>query len=247
MSARDPLILTVYLLCLAFFVSQIIQSFNDEFAIWLDEEALKQQLKQQGLDHLMGVSIRFDKRYEFEGPKSLKQLAISISNKSHAGGNPGGYSILVDWDYSTLTDLEGRSRRVLRLPPGTTVDVLQDQVFSTIAPGTTLKETITAEDVMQRKGTSRNSKLDKDSPLNLEMEITKPLIDLKPFRPSDPLKKKLMGFKRRKPESDLSFSLELALRLLGPDKPLEGFQYRVLCKFVLRKLPWTAGLPWNPK
>ncbi len=48
--------------------------------------------------------------------------------------------------------------------PGTTLDLFQDQVFSTVAPKTTLKETITAEDILQRKGDRKGDKLDTAAP-----------------------------------------------------------------------------------
>ncbi|MCL6433382.1 MAG: hypothetical protein K6T90_04065 [Leptolyngbyaceae cyanobacterium HOT.MB2.61] len=231
MNPADPIILTAYLLCIAYFISRIIQSFNDEFSIQLDEKALKQSLTEKSfnddkkLDDVIGISFGFDKRYEFD---KLKQLSISISNKS------SDHSIYVDWDYSALTDLGGRARRVTRLMPGTTTDLFQNQVFSTVAPNTTLKENITAEDLLQRK-----KEPEKDSPLNLEYEVSKPLIDFK----AD--KKKYEKFMKRAIE--LEFFLNLAFRLVGPSCPLGGERFYVLCRFILKKYPWTVGLPWNPK
>jgi len=236
MNPRDLLILTVYLLCLTYFVYQIIHAFNDEFTVRLDEESLKQKLTEQNLQEAIALGFRFDKRYEYD---KFKQLAISLNNKSESD------SIYVDWDCSTLTDLEGRARRVTRLMPGSTVDLFQPQASSTVTPKTTLKEIITAEDSLQRKGDRKDNKLPADSPLNLEVEISKPLIDLTPAKPSDPLKKKLARFKDR--ELELEFFLEIALRLLGPNRPLGGDRIQVNCRFILTKLPWTAGLPWNPR
>lgn len=231
MNPVDPIILVAYLLCIAYFLSRIIKSFNDEFSIQVDEEALKNLLTEKQLDDeqklndVIGISFKFDKRYEFD---KLKQLEISITNKS------SNHSIYVDWDYSTLTDLGGRSRRVTRLMPGVTTDLFQNQVFSTVTPNTTLKEKITAEDLLQRK-----KEKEKDSPLNLEFEVGKPLIDFK----AD--KKKYEKFMQRAIE--LEFFLNLAFRLVGPSRSLGGERFYVLSKFILRKYPWTVGLPWNPK
>lgn len=230
MNPVDPIILTAYLLCIAYFISQIIKSFNDEFSIQLDEERLKSVLAERVVDgdnqlqDVVEISFKFDKRYEFD---KLKQLAVSIKNKA------ANHSIYVDWDYSAITDVVGRSRRVTRLAPGTTIDLFQAQALSTIAPNTTLKETITAEDVLARKKEDA-----KDSPLNLEYEITKPLIDFK----AD--KGKYQKFMKRAIELD--FFLELAFRLVGPGR-LGGERFYVPCRFVLKKYPWTVGLPWNPK
>lgn len=246
MNPADPIILVAYLLCIAYFLLKIVDSFNDEFTIKADEDAIKQQLTGAGLQDVIGISFRFDRRYEFS---ALKQLSINISNKS--GDAPAEkdkvtkYALYIDWDCSTLTDLEKRSRRVTRIIPGTTLDLFQSQAFSTVAPNTTLKETITAEDLLQRKGERKSDKLDVASPLNLEVEITKPLIDLKPARPAGDLKKKLEKFKKQ--EVTLDFSLELACRVASPSHSLGGDRVYILCPFILTKLPWTSGLPWNPK
>lgn len=231
MNPVDPIILTAYLLCIAYFLWRIIKSFDDEFSIRVDEDALKNLLSEKKLDDeqkledVIGISFKFDKRYEFD---KLKQLEIHITNKSN------NHSIYVDWDYSTLTDLGGRSRRVTRLMPGVTTDLFQTQVFSTVTPNTTLKEKITAEDLLQRK-----QEKEKDSPLNLVFEVNKPLIDFK----AD--KKKYEKFMQRAIE--LEFFLNLAFRLVGPTRALGGERFYVLCKFILNKYPWTVGLPWNPK
>lgn len=238
MNLVDPIILTAYVLCIIYFLYLIVDAFNDEFTIKLDADFLKQQLDEQNLQALLGISVKFDSRYEFD---KIKQLAISISNKaSHekVDDKPYGISVYVDWDYCAFTDLGGRSRRVTRLMPGTTVDLFQNQVFSTIAPSTTLQETITAEDLLQRKGDRKADKLDAASPLNLEVEITKPLIDPGALKKNDKFMKRY---------TDLEFFLGLALRIAGPNHSMGGDRVYILCKFVMHKLPWTAGLPWNPK
>lgn len=247
MNFVDPIVLTTYLLCIAYFLYRIIDAFNDEFTIRLDADFLKQQLDQQHLQSLIEISFKFDSRYEFD---KLKQLAISIKNQAGyepVDAKPHGISLYVDWDYCALTDLDGRSRRVTRLTPGTTVDLFQNQVFSTITPGTTLKEAITAENLLQRKGDRKEDKLDSASPANLEIEVTKPLIDLtKPdSKASAAAKERYARFMQR--YMDLTFFLELAVRIVGPNRAIGGDRVYILCKFVMHKLHWTAGLPWNPK
>lgn len=227
------IIFTIYLLCIAYFLYRIVNAFNDEYTIRLDEEMLKKQLEALSLQEILGVSFKFEKRYEFD---KLKQLVINISNKSKS------HSIYVDWDYCALTDFEGRSRRVTRLMPGSTLDLFQEQVFSPIAPNTTLKETITAEDVLKRRDS------DPKLPVALELEVTKVLVDIKALNhPKGPdiNKRRYARFMQQK--QDLEFFLELTLRLVGPVRSLGGDRAHLLCRFVLTKLPWTAGLPWNPK
>jgi hypothetical protein len=228
MNSVDAVVLTSYLLCLVYFLYKIVQSFNDEFEVQVNEASLKEQLTKHKLQDLVDIKFRFDKQYEYN---KLKQVGVSISNKA----TDNSIFVYVDWDYSSFNDLEKRSRRVARLPPGVTIDLSNEQVFSTVAPNTTLKESITAEDTLQRKAAPE-----------VELEITKPLIDFKPAKPSDDLKKRLGKFTDC--EIDLEFFLELALRVTEPDRTFEdGDRVHILCEFTLKKLPWPAGLPWNPK
>ena len=247
MNLVDPIILTAYLLCIIYFLYRIVDAFNDEYTVRLDADFLNTQLSEQNLQDLLGISFKFDSRYEFD---KLKQLAISISNKASyekVDGKPNGISVYVDWDNCAFTDLDGRSRRVTRLMPGGTIDLFQNQVFSTIAPNTVLKENITAEDLLERKGDRKEGKLEGVSPVNLEIEVTKPLINLsKPgIKAPAAEKERYAQFMQR--YKDLTFFLELALRVVGPNYASGGERVYILCKFVMHKLPWTAGLPWNPR
>ena len=248
MNLVDPIILTAYLLCIIYFLYRIVDAFNDEFTVRLDADFLNKQLSEQNLQDLLGISFKFDSRYEFD---KLKQLAISISNKASyekVDDKPHGISVYVDWDECAFTNLDGRSRRVTRLMPGATVDLFQKQVFSTIAPNTTLKEAITAEDLLQRKGERKEEKLDGASPMNLEIEVTKPLIDLSKPGPKAPAKEKERYERFMQRYLELNFFLELAFRIVGSNQTTGGDRVvYILCKFDMHKLPWTAGLPWNPK
>ncbi|MDX2245064.1 MAG: hypothetical protein NW224_30675, partial [Leptolyngbyaceae cyanobacterium bins.302] len=233
-SAWDLLVLIAYFVCIAAAIARIINSFNDEYAVRLDEDALKQNLTDQKLEDLIGISFSFDKRYEFGKNDKLKKFGINITNKSKT------HSIYVDWDYCTMTDLGTKARRVTRLMPGTTLDLFQPQAFSAIAPETTLKETITAEDVLKRQ----EPKDDKVS-IALEMEADKPLLDFAGLlKGKDPEKKKYTRFVAT--VQTLEFFLDVAVRLVGPSRSSNDHAL-IRCKFILQKLPWQAGLPWNPK
>jgi len=233
-SPLDLLILIAYLVCILAAITRIINSFNDEYAVRLDEAALKQNLADQNLQDLIGVSFSFDKRYEFGKNDKLKKFGVSITNKSKT------HSIYVDWDYCTMTDLGSKARRVNRLMPGTTLDLFQPQVFSAIAPETTLKETITAEDVLKRK----DPKDDKAS-VALEMDVSKPLLDFGGLpKGKDPEKKKYTRFVATL--QTLEFYLVLAVRVVGPARSSTDHAL-IRCRFILQKLPWQAGLPWNPR
>lgn len=233
-TAWDVLIFITYLVCIIAAITRIINSFNDEYIVQLDEAALKQNLAEHNLEDMVGISFGFDKRYEFGKDDKLKKFSVNISNKSKT------HSVYVDWDHCAMTDLGGRSRRVTRLMPGTTLDLFQTQAFSAIAPETTLKEAITAEDVLKRK----DPKDDKTS-IALEMEVDKPLLDFIGLsKGKDPEKKRYTRFVTT--IQTLEFSLDLALRFVGPSRSV-GEHAIVRCKFILQKLPWQAGLPWNPK
>lgn len=229
----DAVLLTVYLVLISVALFKIFTNFNDEYTVKLDEDHLKAQLEAQKLQDVIGISFGFEKRYEFGENDKLKQFGINISNKSKT------HSIYVDWDYCALTDLMGRSRRVTRIVPGSTLDLFQIQAFSSVAPNATLKETITAEDVLKRNES-------KDSPVALKIEVDKPLLDFAALKKGkDPEKKRYTRFFER--VDPLEFYLDLAFRFVGPGTLGDGDRAQVRCRFVLEKLPWKAGLPWNPR
>ncbi len=227
MTELDFVLLTVYFLCITYVLYEVIDSFNDEFTIRLDQKELDQYLQSLNLQDIVSVSFKFDTHYEFD---KLKELSISINNKSD------DYPIYIDWDDCSVTDLDGRSRRVTRLPPGTTLDLFQNQVFSVIAPGKTLKEKIASEDMLARLGD--NGLLVAEKTI---IDLTKP----DPKKSSEPQRKRYKDFVDR--QIELKFSLYLAMRLKGSKTFPTGDRTRVLCNFTLTKLNWTAGLPWNPR
>lgn len=230
MTELDFVLLTVYFLCITYVLYQIVNSFNDEFMIWLDQEFLDQQLAAQNLQDAVGISFKFLNRYEFD---KLNKLQIRINNKSE------DHALYVDWDYCALTDQYDprRSRRVARLTPGSTLDAFQRQVFSVIAPGKTLMEDIVGEDMLVRG--------DKDSPLQVDGK--KSILDFsKPDKKApDTKKKRYKNFMSG--EENFVFDLELMLRFIGYGTSPTGDRIRLICRFNVRKLDWTAGLPWNPK
>jgi hypothetical protein len=227
MTELDFVLLTVYFLGVSYVLYQIVNSFNDELTIRLEDDDLKEQLTALNLQDSIGFSFRFDNRYEFD---KLKSLAIRIENKS------ANYPVYVDWDHCAMSDLDGRSRRVARTPPGGTLDLLQSQVFSVIAPSKTMREVISAEDQLTRKGES--------GPL----EVTKTIVDFTKPNPKTSTKaqqeryRDFMASKRT-----LEVYLEVALRFVSANSGPGGDRTRVLCKFTITKLDWTAGLPWNPR
>lgn len=228
MTELDFVLLTVYFLCVTYVLYQIVNSFNDEFMIWLDDDFLKEQLAAQHLSDAIAISFKFNNRYEFD---KLEKLQIRIANKS------ADHALYVDWDYCALSDQYDprRSRRVTRSVPGSSTDLFQRQVFSVIAPGKTLMEDLFAEDMMSRK--------DGGSPV----QASKGVLDFsKPNkRAPDAKKKHYKNFMSG--EEMFQFDLDLVLRFIGFGTSPTGDRIRIVCRFNVRKLDWTAGLPWNPK
>lgn len=228
MSEINYVLLTVYFLCVTYVLLQIANSFNDEFTIRLDQADLDQQLDDLKLKDTIEVKFKFDNRYEFH---KLDRLAITVSNKSKE------FPAYVDWDYSSFTDLDGRSRRVTRLVPGNTFDLFQNQVFSVIAPTRSLQEAIVAEDMLARKG---------DDGM-VAIGDGKTIIDMSEPNKKAPeaKKKRYRDFMARK--INYEFYLDLVMRLVTSSDDPAGFRTRLRCKFIIYKLDWQAGLPWNPK
>lgn len=230
MTELDFVLLTVYFLCVTYVLFRMVDSFNDEFTIWLDEDHLNQQLTAQNIQNEVGIKFKFKNRYEFH---DFKELTILINNKSQ------NHALYVDWDYCSLTDQYDprRSRRVTRRVPGSTLDAFQRQVFSVIAPGRTLVENLIAEDMLSRLGD--NGKL--------EIDLKKTLIDFsKPDRRAPAPKQKLYR-EFIAGREQFEFDLELVLRFIDHSASSSDRARRVVCHFRVQHLDWTAGLPWNPR
>jgi hypothetical protein len=224
MTNFDLFLLTIYFLCVTYVLFQIINSFNDEFIVIEDKDGLKKYLEDMKLDDRVEISFGFDKRYEFG---KLKTFGVNVKNKSNE------FPLYVDWNCSSITDLGTKARRLTRVVSGDSLDLSGDQALSPVSPGTTLKEKVAAEDTLKRKGD------------NGPMEVSGPLLDLsKPKKPGDDLNR-YMAFISL--EDTLKFSMNLMLRVVSEGTPSTGYGIPIKCDFTLKKLHWTAGLPWNPK
>ncbi len=228
MSEINYVLLAVYFLCVTYVLLKIANSFNDEFTIRLDQANLDQQIENFKLKDTIEVKFKFDSRYEFH---KLDKLAITVGNKSSE------FPVYVDWDQSSLTDLDGRSRRVTRLVPGNTLDLFQNQVFSVVAPSRSLQEGIVAEDMLARKGDDGVVAIGEG----------KTIIDMKEpdKKAPDAKKKRYREFMDSK--INYEFYLDLVMRIVTSSEEPGGFRTSLRCKFIMGKLDWQAGLPWNPK
>ncbi len=224
MNQRDLLILFIYSIVVIFVFFRMIESLEKEVGIQLNQESLNKQIAKQNLQDVINITFRLLKTYQLE---KLYELPIAIENKSKT------YSVYVDWDASSITDFIGRSRRVVRLPPGTTLDLLQPQVFSFIAPNKILRETITAEDILKR--TSDTGTLKTAAPLFDMSRLAKgPLVEKKRYR----------EFVAQ--AITLPFSLQLLLRLFEYGGGASS-THILYCEFQIRRLTWIETLRWKPK
>jgi hypothetical protein len=188
---------------------------RNQVIVHLDRESLNGQLEAQNLKERVDIQFKLEKRYQLD---RLRELSIQIDNKSP------DHPIDVDWDRSSLTDFDGRSRRVIRLTPSMILDLSQRQVFSFIGAGKTLKEKLTVEDVLQR-----------DSQTDV-LKISAPIFDPSKL-------KKLSGT-----ENTLQFSLMLVLHLLRSTGETGNSVIHILsCDFTVKKAPWTDVMSWKSR
>ncbi|MFE1745461.1 hypothetical protein [Coleofasciculus sp. H7-2] len=216
MDDRNLLILTVYIICVTYVLYRVFKSVDrNQVIVHLDGESLNGQLEAQNLKDRVDIQFKLEKRYQLD---QLRQLSIQIDNQSP------DHSIDVDWDRSSLTDFDGRSRRVIRLTPSMILDLSQHQVFSFIGAGKTLKEKLTVEEVLQR-----------DSQTDV-LKISAPLFDPSKL-------KKLSGT-----DNTLQFSLMLVLHLLRSTGETGNSVIHILsCDFTVKKAPWTDVMSWKPR
>ncbi|MEB3230359.1 MAG: hypothetical protein VKJ64_05065 [Leptolyngbyaceae bacterium] len=206
----DLFLLVAYALIVYWVLLNAIANLAKLATISLNQARLKEELDKRGLAKMVEFGFGFANPYSLSS--TLKVLAISVVNTSE-------YTMYVDWDRSALTDLKGRSRRVIRLTPDKAPDLIQAQVWSVIPAGQVLQEVITAEDVLTRPTTAD------------------------PFEPNGVIVP-IAGAKEDKP---LVFYLCIWLIVQrqvpnGDSQP--DIQTLIPCEFVIYKSPWTNVLPW---
>lgn len=222
MTGLDWIIITVYLICVA---SVLLRAFSSllvaQISIVLNDRLLARQLQEQNINFI-DVKFRLANQYDVD---QLKELDLIIYNQSD------NMTVYIDWDYCCLIDVEGRSYRVVRLPPGTTFDLLPSQIVSAIPPGQTLQQKLTAESSLKRESET--------SPL----KPIAPVVNLSRLKPYP--KSKLA------PDAQLptlNFYLRLALRTTPRSTDLTNANLYILnCEFLASKLPWTENIPWRKK
>ncbi len=232
MQDNNLLVLTFYIIGIAYTINRMIESIADKINFTLQKAVVDQQLKEQEIADDVGISFKLAATYELS---ELKELLMFVENKSK------NLAVYVDWDNCTIVIKHSKqSMRVIRKSPDITRDLGVPQTPSLVAPEKTLTMSITSENAFTR---------DKDTGV---YAATKPIVDIASLE-KNPVKANRILFKKfMNEETTLEFSLQLVLRISevrvglqpGSNKPPMCI---VTCPFTIRKLPWTYALPWNKK
>jgi hypothetical protein len=234
MSDLDLLIIVFYGICTFIILSQAIKSLEDRTVVQVDLDALKQHLKNRQLENWINIKfgLKDDDRYPFD--KQPRKLSITVENKSNE------YPIFVNWDRSSFTDFDGRSRRVVRLNPAQQFALFEAQATSVIAPKASLKEEITAEDLLKP---TENGNLDISNSLVDLIQLRKMAEAKKPRKDIETLYRNFM-------ESRAVVKFSLWLQVSVPESDLTNAGDRshlICCDFEVKKMPWHDYLPLPKK
>ncbi|MBK1989172.1 hypothetical protein A0J48_016770 [Sphaerospermopsis aphanizomenoides BCCUSP55] len=230
---QNLIVLTAYILGIYYTFNRMIESIDDMVTLNFQKGAVEEQLKEQNLEDKIGISFKTD-TYSLDKLKdNLKELSISIENKSDS------LAVYVDWDNSSwVVEHSKKSRRVIRKSPDLSRDLAIPQVPTIIAPKKTVSENVTAEDVLRR---------DKETGIYQPGE---PLIDIAGMEKQKPFKSLYKDFMDGK--KNVEFSFQLVLRIselrvgLAPGVNVPPISI-INCPFTIEKLHWTYALPWNKK
>jgi hypothetical protein len=250
----DLIIVTIYVIIVVYVFKQAIDALDDIAKVALVKKDLEAQLERETfegrpLKDLLEISFRFNKdENKFEDQP--KDMTVTFKNKSthevKADADPLPLvTISIDWDSSSITDYNKRSRRVIRLTPDIRLQNLdQEQVPSSVPPERSLSAKITAEDVLEL------------GPEKTTMVPSKPLLDILGLKEASKDKKgkkaskeiKDMWAKFDAEKAALTFSLRLLIYLsIFRDGSEYKRPYWLCCNFTVTNLPWTNYLPWVPK
>ncbi len=232
MQDNNLLVLTFYIIGIAYTINRMIESIADKINFTLEKAVVSEDLKRQEIADDVGISFKLGATYELS---ELKELLMFVENKSK------NLAVYVDWDNCLIVIKHNKqSMRVIRKSPDITRDLGVPQTPSLVAPEKTLTTIITSENTFER---------DKDKGT---YTTTKAIVDIAGLEKS-PVKANRILFKKfMNQEQTLEFTLQLVLRISevrvglapGVNKPEVCI---VDCPFTIRKLPWTYALPWNKK
>jgi hypothetical protein len=221
MTEIDLLILVIYFLWIASVLYQAFSSLEERVTIHFNREFLEQQLQTYEIGDRIAIKFKLKKSYQLN---DLHDLKLEIQNQSDR------QTLYLDWDASSLTDIEGRSQRIIRLIPSYSFEILHAQVSSAIAPTETFAEKFTAESALTRDAETQT------------LQPTRPWFDLVELKKDRKKRKIYEDFIEGK--KTLTFAVHLTLRWVDPAMTLQNSRpYYLSCHFTINKLPWTVAIP----
>ncbi|NJK99031.1 MAG: hypothetical protein HC838_04255 [Spirulinaceae cyanobacterium RM2_2_10] len=204
---RNLLVLVVYLAIAAFVFYKIYEDVSDYVSVEFDRDSLEQQLAAADLTAALSLKFNFADRYK---PQDFCVLNMTAFN--HTEMQP----LYINWERSTLANLQGESQRLIRVVPGG-INLAQPQVPGIVAPGRKLIEQLTTEEALQ-------------SDLEGKLVAGGPLLGAQAVR---------VAIASQKP-----FTLRLIVEL--PSSPAQAGQiHALLCHFRLSQTPLPRALYWN--
>lgn len=226
MTDLDFFLLIIYLTCIFYVLLQMFSAlFIEQVEITFDQQDLQNQLELQLLQEVISIEFKMKPRYDRTAlPSSVDIIIKNISQHQW---------IYLDWDYSCLISVDGESKRLVRVPPGSTFDLLSSQMFTVLSPGTRFKEKLTSETALTRDPETGTLKLDGA------------LINLARLNKDKRRRKKFMRLSRLLKEP-AKFYIRLLLRI--EDKSQGNSKntfYTINNLFLVKKVPWVQQLPWN--
>jgi hypothetical protein len=219
MSAVDFIIFVVYLLVVSIVLYQAYNSLEDRVRIRFDGQTFQKQLQEKQLEGILSVGFGFREgdRYLFD--EMPKDMSISIVNKLDS------FPIKVDWDRCSLSDVTGRSRRVVRLTTGRPVDLSEPQLPSFVAPLGTLQERVTAEELVTQ---GEDGRLIPKAPIiNINKAAT-------------------ASFMAGKSAIRFALWLTVGIPEVHQNETIERL-HSLPCYFLIEKTPWQEYLPFYGK
>ncbi|MGC1247506.1 MAG: hypothetical protein WA865_14930, partial [Spirulinaceae cyanobacterium] len=180
MNDRNLLIVVIYLICIIYVFYQVAQSLDKYVGARADQEDINQAIAKKKLGDILDLKFALPNMREME---NFRDIGIVIENKSPTR------SLAINWQQSTLSNLKGKSQRVIREVPGMKIDLSQPQTFTTVGPSQNVAAKITTETTLKPGA-------------NGSLELTKPLFS------SEELKSL--------PEEGGEFTLNLSIQVSGP-------------------------------
>lgn len=246
MNQTDLIIVTIYLICVAFVIYRAWDSLEDQTMI----KNVENRFDYERLADFVKIEFKFkdDTRYGFSSQPN--QLETTISNLSRNA------ILIIDWDRGSLTNFDNSDRRLIRLTDNLQPSDIVKQTPDTILPKGKRDFKLTAESLLQEEAKSVD-----DAETKI-LKPDKPIIDIQKLaedkskkpKPGDKkeaekiqkLKDTYANFYRKR--EPLKFSLRLPLQVTnfdeGNKKDIWGF---LDSDFTVTRTPRIEYIPWNPK